>query len=280
MQLDYFSPTPAMRDLFTVHFAMDGLKDWLVERVPALVANVHIRLSGATRYRFQDGRVQDAPAVSLLGPTSASFEMAVAPGTRLLGIGMLPLGWRRCMGEGAHRFADLLVPGDALWSAALLERTLDQLAAARLDGGHVQIVEALLASRLRSVSCTDLARIQAIDSWIEGQSSPGIEHLASMLGLGARQTARLALDLHGAAPKLVAMKYRALRCASQLTSGSLDDVAALTDRYADQSHLTRDFRRFVGWTPAAFVRDRRALARATLKGRLDAGLSRPMALWS
>ncbi|UZW57987.1 hypothetical protein NUH86_22160 (plasmid) [Sphingobium sp. JS3065] len=52
------------------------------------------------------------------------------------------------------------------------------------------------------------------------------------------------------------------------------------ESFADQSHLIRDFRRFVGWTPTAFARDRRNIAYATLEGRSRAGAVRPLSLLS
>ena len=76
------------------------------------------------------------------------------------------------------------------------------------------------------------------------------------------------------------MKYRALRTAALMCRS---DSAGMTDAlpdYADQSHMIRDFRRFVGWTPAAFLREHQNIAAATLSGRRKAGAVRPLVLWS
>jgi AraC-like DNA-binding protein len=91
---------------------------------------------------------------------------------------------------------------------------------------------------------------------------------------------RLTLDCYGASPKTLAMKYRALRTATVLCQGNSADTDAAMRAYADQAHMIRDFRRFVGWTPAAFLRDQHNIAAATLTGRRKAGATRPLVLWS
>lgn len=88
---------------------------------------------------------------------------------------------------------------------------------------------------------------------------------------------RIALEYYGAPPKILAMKYRALRLAAEMCQGG--GLGETLQAYADQSHMIRDFRRFVGWTPAAFQRDHN-LAAATLSGRRRAGAARPLVLWS
>ena len=57
-------------------------------------------------------------------------------------------------------------------------------------------------------------------------------------------------------------------------------MAVASQAYADQSHMIRDFYRFVGWAPATFLREHQNIAAATLLGRRMAGAVRPLVLWS
>jgi AraC-like DNA-binding protein len=50
--------------------------------------------------------------------------------------------------------------------------------------------------------------------------------------------------------------------------------------YADQAHFIRDFQRFTGWTPRAFLAGGSTVAAHTLAGRKRAGIVRPLSLWS
>ena len=52
-------------------------------------------------------------------------------------------------------------------------------------------------------------------------------------------------------------------------------MAVASQAYADQSHMIRDFYRFVGWTPATFLREHQNIAAATLLGRRMAGRRSP-----
>ena len=76
------------------------------------------------------------------------------------------------------------------------------------------------------------------------------------------------------------MKYRALRTAALMCRRDGAAMAVASQAYADQSHMIRDFYRFVGWTPATFLREHQNIAAATLLGRRMAGAVRPLVLWS
>ena len=85
--------------------------------------------------------------------------------------------------------------------------------------------------------------------------------LASRLGRSPRRLQRLFLDTVGVTPKFFSLITRARRAAQLMAMqgrASLADVAAQAG-YADQSHMTRDFVRLAGASPArwqaAFLQD-------------------------
>lgn len=57
----------------------------------------------------------------------------------------------------------------------------------------------------------------------------------------------------GLTPHAYLMQRRASRARDLIRSGSPLAAAAFESGYADQSHMTRDFRRRYGLNPAAFV---------------------------
>ncbi len=87
-----------------------------------------------------------------------------------------------------------------------------------------------------------------------------IEHLASSAGVSVRTLQRL-FDTHvGVTPSFVIRRWRIIdavesaRVATE-ANDSWPGWATLADRlgYADQAHLTRDFQRYLGTTPSAYL---------------------------
>jgi transcriptional regulator GlxA family with amidase domain len=82
-----------------------------------------------------------------------------------------------------------------------------------------------------------------------------LSDLCSAAGLGQRTLQRMFLQNAGVSPTWVIRRYRLLEAAEAVREGapvSWAEVAASLG-YADQSHLTRDFRAAIGQTPAAYA---------------------------
>jgi AraC-like DNA-binding protein len=78
--------------------------------------------------------------------------------------------------------------------------------------------------------------------------------LCQLAGLGQRTLQRMFLQYAGVSPTWVIRRYRLLEAAESVREGnrvSWAEVAGLG--YADQAHLTRDFRAAIGQTPAAYA---------------------------
>ncbi len=79
--------------------------------------------------------------------------------------------------------------------------------------------------------------------------------LSDLAGLGPRTLQRMFLRYAGVSPMWVIRRYRLLDAAESVREGtpvSWAEVAAGLG-YADQAHLTRDFRAAIGQTPAAYA---------------------------
>jgi AraC-like DNA-binding protein len=111
-------------------------------------------------------------------------------------------------------------------------------------------MEAALASRLTADMSPDPAITYAVDGLAGGAT------VAATVETGSLSRATLARRFEaavGLSPKLWAGLARFQRAVGLLALGSspLVDIA-LACGYADQSHMTRDFRRFAGITPSAY----------------------------
>ena len=82
-----------------------------------------------------------------------------------------------------------------------------------------------------------------------------LSDLCAAAGLGQRTLQRMFLQYAGVSPTWVIRRYRLLEAAEAVREGapvSWAEVAASLG-YADQAHLTRDFRAATGQTPAAYA---------------------------
>jgi AraC-like DNA-binding protein len=94
-----------------------------------------------------------------------------------------------------------------------------------------------------------------------------VDEVAVGTGLGRRQLERRFLDAVGVSPALFAniLRFRRVFDAIEHDSARPWTDAAATAGYFDQSHLIRDFRRFVGCTPTEFAASQPGLARALVE---------------
>lgn len=86
--------------------------------------------------------------------------------------------------------------------------------------------------------------------------------LAATFGVSERTIQRALKRTLGRGPKWISRRIRLQEVARALASGNVDALAALAAElgYADQAHLTADFRSATGLTPGAYARSIRVVA--------------------
>lgn len=82
-----------------------------------------------------------------------------------------------------------------------------------------------------------------------------VDTLAGRFGIGVRRVQRLFADHVGIGPKWVIRRYRLHEITERLAAGGEIDWACLAVElgYADQAHLSRDFRRIFGEPPTGYA---------------------------
>ena len=192
----------------------------------------------------------DAPP-RVVGPDSVTRWVQLRAGTVIVGIRARPGTLRSLLGcpaglilDGGASLSDL-APG----AAALHQRLL--------SSQNVQQRYALLEGWVRGA----LARAKTIDRalvaacrWLTANPQVEVGELARTLGWSARTLQRQFHGACGYGPKhfqRIMRTQRALHVARGDASLRLAHVAAQVG-YADQAHMTRDFRDITGFTPARY----------------------------
>lgn len=166
------------------------------------------------------------------------------------------LGARLLVDFPLAEIGDRLVDPAELFGAAA-RATIGRLIEANSEEARLAILEAAMAARVagaRRPPPADLAfaarRLQASGGRLS------VAALAEEIGCSRKHlTVRFAREF-GVAPKLLGRVLRFDRALRRTRSGAVMSLAALADScgYADQAHLTRDFKEFAGAPPAAFMR--------------------------
>ena len=270
VRLRYFAPPVHLRPyfgsiyIFTV--SVHGYSDVTRADVPQL----RFMIEGSGNYHFHDGTVMATPETCLLGPTMGATRFALDGPSHALGVSLLPAGWAALLGGDASAMADRLV--DPVAQRGLKRsKLMDELrgitdAEAMADHMWAILTEQIALARPLAENVWQI--LEAIDQWLMHEGSPRIEALVEATGLSARQLARLTNRYYGAPPKLLARKYRALRCSARIALDRENWQSLLEDgRFYDQSHLIREIKHFIGLTPHQLLTEPSAVAQLTLLRR-------------
>ncbi len=266
VRLRYFAPPRELRAYFGSLYFFSVTAERYSDVTRADVPQLRLMLAGVGDYHFQDGAVIPTPQICLLGPTMGATRFQLNDPGRVVGISLLPAGWLALNEGDASALADRLCDpgGDNL--AALLDRLR------AMPDDQVEDMAALcwaeLGRLIKPLRGSTWMLLEAVDAWLMGEGSPRIETLTEMTDLSARQLARLTNRYYGAPPKLLARKYRALRCASRIALDH-DSWQQLCEEggFYDQSHFIREIKHFIGLTPHQLQTEPSAVAQLTLLRR-------------
>ncbi len=189
---------------------------------------------------------------ALLGGLHTSPALIAHPGRQAgVQLSLTPLGARRLLGLPAGELAALDVdPAEVLGSAELVERVR---AAATWDERFAAAEDVLRRAAGGSDPAPEVA-----EAWRLTLASGGrlrVAEIARRVGWSERHlTARFRAET-GLGPKQAARVVRFDRARRALTARPRPDLAALAAAtgYADQAHLTRDWRAFTGLSPLRWL---------------------------
>jgi len=189
------------------------------------------------------------PAAMLVGPTTRPMRIAPSGAVDVVGIRFEPHGAPLGLQLPSEGLVDRALPLAEV-AALRVGEWLERLAASGDWRSRFRMLERELGAVLdvrRSDPLVEAA------SGIIGRSGGRVtvDRLSHALGVRPRRLERKFRAHVGMAPKKLCRITRFQRLLGELESGTLAGAAARCG-YADQAHLTRDFRDFGGMTPAAF----------------------------
>ncbi|WP_223262719.1 helix-turn-helix domain-containing protein [Sphingobium sp. SCG-1] len=273
VDLHYFAPPEAWRNYFGAGYRFTTAIAPYADATRADVGQLRFMLAGSGNYVFLDGREVATPEICLLGPTMGSTSFRLDEPGDVWGISLLPLGWLALYGGDASRLADDLTDMTVEYPQVYGDM-LHELRGLQFDNeASAERIWSFLAEQSPPAPPNIISFVGAVDAWLGNEGSPRIADLVATTGLSDRQVARLTNRLYGAPPKLLARKYRALRCAAKIAVDHTpwQELCEASNFY-DQSHFIREIKHFVGLTPHQLMTEPTEVARLTLQRR-DLGIA-------
>ncbi|MEK6637732.1 MAG: AraC family transcriptional regulator [Pseudomonadota bacterium] len=254
--LNHYPPAPALDPYIRRHYVfraeMPADAD-VQDKMIAETAFIRIPLRGEWYIEGEAGDWIPACGAKLFGPNSRGFPLRVVGPFLILGCGIKPSGWKSLFDCSAHLHTDRMTALEDLWGdiATDMMRELD---ADQSDETMVAAMDRAIARQVDKIGLrqTD-SQIEQFETIGRIDSTVRIDDAARELGLSVRQLERRSLESLGMTPKTFLRRCRFLDMAMTMrgfSHPSDEDLAEL--RYFDQSHLNREFKRFVGMTPKTF----------------------------
>ncbi len=276
MELQYYLPQANLRDYVRVYyyFATDVAS---VQPLCAELGNIRILLNGSgDLYMPGADKPTRITSTFLIGPTMGAYTMHADAGTCVFGIGIRPRGWIKMFSVNAYEAADQVFD---------LSKVARRVAGGVLDEVHkaadphmmAAICDRYFAALLERRSKRHNPYPQAIEDWLLHDETLDLDRLLTMTGVSRRQTERLAKKHFGGSPKLLQRKYRALRAADTIRAGKSPWQNAAGPGYYDQSHFIKEFKTFIGVTPAQYFTAQTALMREVQEKRSHDIVHAPLA---
>ena len=196
---------------------------------------------------------RDASAVA--GVFTGRFVRRLEGSGRVLGVKFLPGGFRPFLDGPVSALTDRRLSLTEIFGSAADDLERRALAAPGPEQAFAVIQEFLRARRPVAREAIGLVG-RIVERAANDRGITRVAQLVAGSGLAPRQLQRLFDEYVGVRPKWVIQRYRLHEAAERIAASPEHDWAelALELGYADQAHFVRDFRRFVGSTPAAYAR--------------------------
>lgn len=263
-------PAERLRPFLSTYWEMTVTGDGLVEDwIPPEWANIRMTLDEPWAFGASPETAAKLPTAIIHGPTSRPTFVRGHAG-RAFGIGILPTGWNRFWSDDASQWSDAFKPLETLMGddAAVLEKALK---AAPHFEARAAAADAFMTVLLEKSPPTAFnAQVQALFQVLIDPASATVEQITSTLGLPQSRLVRLSKRGFGFPPKLLLSRQRFLRMLGTLHARPYDEWPDFLDpQYVDQSHMIRDFQRFLGMAPSRYFALERPILEAATKGRAE-----------
>lgn len=141
---------------------------------------------------------------------------------------------------------------DDIWPRSVLSDMIDQLRERPRASDRLTLFEDILTSRLPQVHAIHPLVAHALGRF---DASASVGDVATETGFSQRHFKRTFTEWVGLTPKTYCRVRRFGRVLERMNAGTASDLAdlAAAEGYADQAHMTREFRALAGVTPAQYI---------------------------
>ena len=272
VELSFFMPSERLRPYISSFYMMDvkladaqRIEDWLLPEW----ASLRMAQTGDAAAAIVPQPLQLRAGMMASGPTSSATRITIGS-ARIWGIGILPLGWARFVAAPAADFADRIsdAASEPAWRAlspifdlVFADGPSPMKAATRLEQHFIALLTANRPGENEE-------RIRSTHRLLLDEQFGAVGDLADHLGLSSRTLERFCLKAFGFSPKLLLRRQRFTRSLARfLLNPAQTWTSMLDDRYVDQAHFVRDFRRFMGMSPSAYAQAPHPMLAATARAR-------------
>ncbi len=208
--------------------------------------------------------VAGLPGATIVGTMRTALMVPLAGPATLHGVRFHPGAALRIFDTPLTELTDRRIPLQSLWGSAADE--MSQALADAAGPAGLGRAERLLTARLRAEARAhgdEALAERAVALFRRARGGIGVRNVAAALGVGERRLERAFDRSVGLSPQVLArvLRFRQAVRGLDQAAGRLVSWAgfAALAGYADQAHFIRDFRALAGLTPAAYLRERRAV---------------------
>lgn len=266
----FILPAHALRRYVSTYYFFDFTSDSgeLEDLLHPEWASVHYTVSGASRGSIVGEPPLPTPDNNMTGPTGKAARIFFEE-LKLIGIGLLPLGWYRLVGCPAERWANKVGELETVPEFSLFQNICADLK----ELNDPEEIAALFDRKLmEQITIADPLEVE-IENIHEALANPDISSvadLATVAGIGQQRLERLSRRVFGFPPKRLLRRQRFLRTlGSVMMDPELKWSAALDDQYFDQAHFNRDFQEFMGMSPGQYLAMPRPISIAATLARAE-----------
>lgn len=252
--VSFILPTHALRRYVSTYYFFDfkSNKGELEDLLHPEWASVHYTQAGASRGSIVGDPPLPTPDVNMTGPTGKAARIFFSE-LKLVGIGLLPLGWYRLVGCPADRWANKVGELDGVAEFTLFQKIWERLQNLTDRDEIAALFDHMLLGAINGADPLEM-EIENIHEALANPDISSVADLSGVTGIGQQRLERLCRRIFGFPPKRLLRRQRFLRTLGAIMMDpELKWSTALDDQYFDQAHFNRDFQEFMGMSPSQYL---------------------------
>lgn len=246
--------------LFVDHFVlMDGTPYGQEERLfpnnkSEIFFNLGDRLTGLVH---GDSQLFHLTGSVVSGTRHDYFSFQPGNLLSMAGLRFTLFGFHLLFGIPAFHFTDQNLDASDVWGREI-EWVREQLLEADNHADRIRVLHNWVMGKIAGMSLQDVRKWKQVEQQLLQQDVPVAHLVEKTLGYSHKHSLQLIKEKSGLAPKVIQRVSRFDRSLRMLNQQVAVDwaILALEAGYADQSHFIREFRRFTGLTPAAYLNEK------------------------